>query len=222
MIVHNEPLSFFVDLIKSGKNFKFLKFGDGEFRCVQGDSFTNGEFEVTPEVTRDYKLILGNLRTEHYNALQPLVLMLPDLVPLVPKFDWYNADVLHNASIDGQLEIFFECLQDRNVVLICNQYMSDMKKYFANCHSQIIIKDSLCYEEKYNVMAQIETFNSDTVFLISASVLSEYLIYHSREDCTFIDTGSVFEPFLNRAIRDYQKNMNLAIIKKNLGRFYIE
>jgi len=44
--------------------------------------------------------------------------------------------MLHNASIDGQLYPFFECLQDRNVVLICNEYMSQMKKYDVYCYTK--------------------------------------------------------------------------------------
>jgi len=221
MIVHDEPLSFYVDLINSGKNFKFLKFGDGEFYCIRGEAFKSKEFEVTSEITFDYRQIINNLRPHHLNALQPLVTRTPELHHLVPPgIEWYNADVFHKASIAGELEPFFDCLQEKNVVLVCNEYMSGVAKYFANCHHQIIISDKNCYPDKDYVMGQIDEFQVDTVFLLSASVLSEYIIYHSREDCTFIDAGSIFEPFMGRAIRSYHHKMSEETIKKNLGKYY--
>ena len=218
--INDRSLSFFTALLKSGTNFKFLKFGDGEFLCAVGEPFTNGEFIVHPEITADYRQILANLKPEHYNALQPLVLRLPHLLPWVPEWDWCNADILHNASIQGELFPFFDSLQDRNVVLICNDFVGQAAKFFANCNHQILIEKHDCYHEKEYVMGQISKYPPDTVFLISAAVMSEPVIYYSREDCTFIDTGSIFEPYLGAAIRDYHKDLTEEAIKQNLGKYF--
>lgn len=217
IMIQETHLTLLTDKLNIGEHFKFLKFGDGEFSCYKGKTLKTEEFENTLEITTDYRQILNNLNPKHFNALQPLVMTLPDLAEIVPKFNWYDADVLHNASINGELYPLFESLQDKPVVLICNRCMAEMKKYFNGCNYQIIISDSYCYKDKGYVMDLIADMPQGMIYLISASVMSEPVIYHSREDSTFIDIGSVFEPYLKRSTRWYHNRLSEETIRKNLG-----
>src|SRR5688572_7895059 len=122
MMIQNVPLSFYCNRLDAGENFKFLRFGDGEFHSYLGSNIVIGknEHEVYPELTSKIKSIVDNLNPAHYNALQPFSLTIPEFKNIIPDYNWLNADVFHKASVAGELAPFFRSLEKRQVVLISN------------------------------------------------------------------------------------------------------
>jgi len=210
-------LQFFIDKIQNGEPFRFLRFGDGEFWCANGEKKMIGKNEhgVFPAITEDIRYILSHLKKEHYNGLQPLSLTIPHLVKWIPEWDWCNADVFHEASIEGKLQPFFEALKGKKVVIVSSQKMMKIKP-IIDYYDFITVKPQDCYIQKAKVLKWIEAFPPKTIFLFAASRLSVPAIYHStRDDCTFIDVGSLLDPYIGVSSRVYHSNMTPEIIKQN-------
>ena len=220
MIKNYAPLSFFVDKLLQSINFKFLRFGDGEFFCARGlpHDLGDGEHEIFPEVVNEYRNILKNLNPKHYNAIQGLVSTIPEIQEFIPDYkNWYYADVLHYASIKGEIYPFFKALNHRITVIIGNERTKKIN-YFINYSDYICIRDISCYYDYDFVLEKINEYPAGTIFVLAASLLSVPLIYHTkREDCTFIDVGSLFEPYIKSYTRTYHSEMSQETINKNLG-----
>ena len=215
MMIQNVPLSFYCNRLDAGENFKFLRFGDGEFHCYLGSDIIIGknEHEVYPELTNKIRSIVDNLNPSHYNALQPFSLTIPSFHSIIPDINWLNADVFHNASEAGELAPFFRSLQGRDVVLVS----SPDKENFNKTWDFIDVAPRNSFNDYDYVMNEVAKYSKDTVFLFAASRLSVPVIYDSPEDCTMIDIGSLLDPYIGRVTRGYHKRMTEEIMKKNLS-----
>jgi len=213
-MIQNVPLSFYCSRLDAGENFKFLRFGDGEFHCYLGSDIVIGknEHEVYPELTNKIRSIVDNLNPSHYNALQPYSLTIPEFKSIIPDYNWLNADVFHNASEAGELAPFFRSLQGRDVMLVSNWE----KRKFNKSWGFIEVGSRNSFDEYEFVMDMIKDFQKDVVFLFAASRLSVPVIYDGPEDCTMIDIGSLLDPYIGRVTRGYHKRMTEDVIKKNL------
>ena len=214
MTIQNVPLSFYCSRLDAGENFKFLRFGDGEFHCYLGSDIVIGknEHEVYPELTSKIRSIVDNLNPSHYNALQPFSLTIPAFQSIIPDYNWLNADVFHNASEAGELAPFFRSLQNRDVVLVSNWE----KIKFNRSWGFVEVTSRNCFNDYRWLMDEIGNYSKDKVFLFAASRLSVPVIYNGPEDCTMIDIGSLLDPYIGRVTRRYHKRMTEEIIKRNL------
>jgi hypothetical protein len=214
MTIQNVPLSFYCSRLDAGENFKFLRFGDGEFHCYLGNDIIIGknEHEVYPELTSKIKSIVNNLNPSHYNALQPYSLTIPAFASVIPDINWLNADVFHNASEAGELAPFFRSLQKRDVVLVSNWE----KLKFNKSWGFIEVGSRNSFDEYHSVLEYINKDYKENIFLFAASRLSVPVIYDGPEDCTMIDIGSLLDPYIGRVTRGYHKRMTEEVIKRNL------
>ena len=214
-MIQNVPLKFYCSRLEAGENFKFLRFGDGEFHCYLGSDIVIGknEHEVYTELTNKIRSIVDNLNPSHYNALQPFSLTIPEFASVILDINWLNADVFHNASEAGELAPFFRSLQNRDVVLVSNWE----KRKFNSTWGFIQVGSINCFDDYRYVMNEISIDSKDKVFLFAASRLSVPVIYDGPEDCTMIDIGSLLDPYIGRVTRGYHKRMTEEVIKKNLA-----
>jgi hypothetical protein len=215
-MITDTPLSFYVDKINSNENFKFLRFGDGELLCYAGirKSIGRGEHDVWANLTHEIRGIMKNLKPDHINGLQPLSLGIPELAKHIPDYPWHNSDVFHNASMAGQLFPFFNAIDKRNVVIVST---AKTKAVPIRYNGFIEIRPVNCYHDKDMVLGELEKYPANTIFLFCASRMSVPVIYHSsRNDCTMIDLGSLFEPYIGNKTRNYHDRLTPEIIKKNL------
>jgi hypothetical protein len=189
--------------------FKFARYGDGEFNAMFGKKGCNTDgHEYYPDLGR--RLNSAILTADYMIGIQPLALTLyPDRIrPLVSDADLYNADTLHNASIDGQLPQFFRSLVGRYVILVGPTHLAQLLECV-----HIVIPNINCWNEYDKVRSQIE-FHIDgvdnAVVILCASMMSEVLIDDFREyHHTFIDAGSVFDPYCGVKSRRYHHKLNL-------------
>ncbi len=219
-ITNNRTIEYFASKIRNIQNFRFLRFGDGEMLCAVGEKRNIGKTEHTvfKEVTEDIRYILSNLNDKHINALQPLVVREAKQNgwdKYLPHRDWVNSDVFHKASQKGELYPFIEALKSRFVVIVSCHKTRNIPIHY---NGFIEIRDTNSYLDKNYVIEAMDEFPPDTVFLFSASRLSVPVIYHSkRHDCTMIDLGSLWEPYIGNQTRSYHKSMTEEIINRNLG-----
>jgi len=215
MMIQNVPLSFYCSRLDAGENFKFLRFGDGEFHCYLGSDIVIGknEHDIYPALTNKIKSIVDNLNPAHYNALQPYSLTIPEFAGIIPDYNWLNADVFHNASEAGELAPFFRSLEGRDVVLVSNWE----KLKFNKSWGFIEVGSRNSFDDRRWVLEEISKDSKDKVFLFAASRLSVPVIYDGPEDCTMIDIGSLLDPYIGKITRRYHTKMTEEIIKKNLS-----
>jgi len=214
-MIQNVPLSFYCSRLDAGENFKFLRFGDGEFHCYLGNDIVIGknEHEVYPALTSKIKSIVDNLNPSHYNALQPFSLTIPAFQNIIPDINWLNADVFHNASEAGELAPFFRSLQNKDVVLVSNWE----KRKFNKSWEFIQVGSHNSFDDYSWVSEEIRNNHKNKVFLFAASRLSVPVIYDGPEDCTMIDIGSLLDPYIGRVTRGYHKRMTEEVMKRNLA-----
>jgi hypothetical protein len=187
-------------------NFKFARYGDGEFNCMFGKEGKNCDKHI-------YYTDLGaKLRTSFsknvITGIQPLSLTLPyaDRINyLVKGLDLVNADVLHNASITGLLPEFMLALENRRVICIGPIHLATI------FDDMIIISNENCWQDYEHVKDVLkDLIEPDLVVILCASMMSEVLIKDfEKEDITMIDAGSVFDPYVGVKSRKYHHNLKI-------------
>jgi hypothetical protein len=207
-----ETYRVMLDNLKSNKVFKFARYGDGEIYCMSGKVGHNCDkhtyfpdlgVELIDSIQREPDYMVG---------IQPLSV---DHLPKEVNYYFgdfrklYNADVLHNASIEGKLNEFLGALAGRYIILVGPFHLADL---FKSC-VHIVIPSVNCWTEYENVKQQIE-FHTDgvnnAVVLLASSMMSEVLIsdfadYHH----TFIDVGSVLDPYAGVKSRRYHQKLKV-------------
>lgn len=202
-------------MISTRTNFKFARYGDGEFFCMSGKVGRNcDKHEYFPD--------LGQALNEAFYShpgymvgIQPLSvhggLYQRALEYGLGPRDIYDADVLHSASIDGKLNLFWDALKDRrNVHLVGPWHLMYLKVPIID------IADVNCWHDYERVCDRMSTIvhnssvNDQPVFLLCASMMSEVLIHTFQgQDCTVIDCGSVFDPYTGKFSRSYHHKLKL-------------
>jgi len=196
--------------------FKFARYGDGEFFCMQGKVGRNGDkHEYFPELGS--RLNSAFRDAEYIVGIQPLSVSggIFKRIGYTPP-TIVNADVLHNASITGTLKYFLDSLDYDKTILVGPKHLLNFNYHgvnnFHGCH-HIVIPDINCWLHYKRVKSEIEDMIfacPSATFLLCASMMSEVLIDDFSEDkITMIDIGSVFDPYCNRLTRTYHHKLRL-------------
>ena len=198
--------------LKGSKQFKFARYGDGEIYCMNGK---NGQNCDNHKYFQDMGAALRQTiiqEPEYMVGIQPLsVSHIPEHVQnYFGHFTTlYNADVLHNASIDGQIEKFTTAITGRYVILVGPAHLAPVVQECVH----IVIPDVDCWLQYENVRQQIEFHIegiNNAVVLLCASMMSEVIIsYFEDHPHTFIDCGSVLDPYAGVNSRKYHYKLKI-------------
>jgi hypothetical protein len=195
--------------IKNDKPFTFLRIGDGELLCADGEQGSNCDgHEYYPE--------LGAHILHFLLHKQPMVLGLqPSSHGLYKgkaayKQNWVNADVIHEQSEKTGLKDLTEALKGKNVVMVGN---SSLKKLpFKAKHIAIPKKNAwLKYSDIQLKLKKLAEKDKQTIFLFSCGMLKVPLLeYLNRRfpSHTYIDAGSVFDPYVGVNSRSYHSKVD--------------
>lgn len=203
-----------IEELKSNKPFKFARYGDGEWNCIFGKPGQNCDgHKYFPSLGENLRRVILS-EPGYIVGMQPLSMSYERADQIREfcaglKINWVNADVLHNASIDGELHRFINAITGKYIILVGPIHLD---AFFANC-VHIAIPSVNCWLEYEKIRQQIE-FHVDgvnnAVVLLAASMMSEVLIddfadYHH----TFIDIGSVLDPYVGVKSRRYHYKLKL-------------
>lgn len=197
-----------INNLKEGRNFKFARYGDGEINAMIGKKGHNCDgHEYFPELGA--RLVQSVEQEPGYMVgIQPLSVshLRNEVDAYFEGFKLYNADVLHSASIDGVLDIFFHALEGRYLILVGPPHLADL---FDCVH--IVIPSVNCWLYYDNIREQLAFhIKEDAVVLLCASMMSEVLISDFKdENCTMIDCGSLFDPYANVKSRKYHHKLKI-------------
>jgi hypothetical protein len=201
-----------IDKLQSNKAFKFARYGDGEIYCMNGKQGHNCDNHIYfPDLGKALKQTITE-EPLYQVGIQPLSIShIPEQVnAYFSHFKrLYNADVLHNASIDRSLNHIMDAMDSRYVILVGPLHLSSL---FENC-IHIIIPKVNCWLEYVNIKQQIHFHTegiNNAVVLLAASMMSEVLISDFEDyPHTFIDVGSVFDVYCGVKSRKYHYKMSL-------------
>jgi hypothetical protein len=215
--VEDDKLTYakIIDDLKSHKAFKFSRFGDGEWNCIFNKKGTNCDgHQYFPSLGESLRRII--LSEPNYTVgIQPLS-MSYERTEQIKEFckglniNWVNSDILHNASIDGQLDKFIEAIQGRYVIIVGPPHLAS---FFETNVVHIVIPSKDCWLVYEEIRQQIE-FHIDgvnnAVVLLAASMMSEVIIDDFADHHhTFIDIGSVLDPYCNVKSRRYHYKLKI-------------
>lgn len=193
--------------------FKFARYGDGEIFCMDGKVGHNCDHhEYFPDLGLALHEAVKN--ANYMVGLQPLSIFENHNIDYFRHLNLYNADVLHNASIKKDLQKFFDALWFRRVILVGPEYLSSLdldsvhiKIPRVNCWQKF---DDVCSFIKVEIDFWKEKMNEPSVVLLCASMMSEVIIDKFRDsDSTFIDCGSVFDPYAGVRSRRYHQKLEI-------------
>ena len=203
-------------------NFTFSRFGDGEWICIfkaLGWGKNNAKCNTDHHVYfKDMGLKLASIiksDPKYYFGMQPLAMNL--MQGLITKFikgthlNIIEGDIFHTASIKGQLKMFFDSLDNRNVKIIGNSTMLKLAKINARLVTIPLNNCWQAYAETKKVL--FSTIKPNDVLLYCASMMSEVLIddmwNRFNNTITQVDCGSLFDPYVGRKTRIYHKKLRL-------------
>lgn len=123
--------------------------------------------------------------------------------------DWCDSDIFHKESINGNLNKFIEVLSNSHIVYIGNESLKKLD--FINEFIEIPYKN--CWNQRDEIIEKISnTFDRDKIYLLSAGMACNVFIdrlWKINNTNTYIDVGSVFDPYVGRNTRSYHKNLKI-------------
>lgn len=214
--VEDEKVTYakMIDDLTNNKAFKFSRFGDGEWNCIFNKEGQNCDgHKYFPDLGESLRRVILSEPT-YKVGIQPLS-MSYERTEQIKEFcnglniDWVNADVLHSASIDGELDKFINALSRRYIIVVGAPHLAS---FFSN-GVHIVIPTVNCWLEYKYIKEQIEFHTEgvdEAVVLLAASMTSEVLIDDFADHShTFIDIGSVLDPYVGVKSRRYHYKLKI-------------
>jgi hypothetical protein len=196
--------------LEDDEPFAYSRFGDGEFRVmrkrkgVDGHAFFPDLGDRLTQIVRskpDYMMGLG------WGAIQY------EPFEMSRGIDWVSALSLHTAAIEGRIGRFFDALDARRVTVVGPPHLRELAAQRSWGLVEILPED--CWLEYDRAAGSLNTVvgGSGRVFLFCASLMSNVLIddLHTRNpEHTYVDVGSVLDPFAGVISRGYQDSIDLG------------
>lgn len=198
-----------IQKIENKTPFAFSRWGDGEFLNVNRAKGKNCDGNIYYEDLGDELRTILSKKQKYYMGIQTLI---PATVEEGKKYDqdWCDSDIFHKLSMDGELNQLFEILDNVYVVYIGNESLSSLS--FINEFIQIPYSN-VWLERDLTLSRIIRTFDSTyKVFCFSAGMASNVFIdvlWKLDNSNSYIDVGSVFDPYVGRKTRTYHKDLNI-------------
>ena len=204
--------------LTNGENFSFARYGDGEFNAILGSNQPHNcdKHQYFKDMgLRLLKIIQSS--PDYVMGLQGLAQRQrendKDFHDLIAGIDWIDADIIHKASIKGDLYGLFEALSTRKSILVSKVGLLNINwkitgvKPFAH----VAINEKDCWLDYKEISQQLKAIISpDVVILYCAGMPAEVFIddiYNEFKDVTQIDIGSAFDPYVGLDIRSYHKGI---------------
>jgi len=200
-------ISDITNKINNNIPFAFSRWGDGEWYNVFKHSGQNCDGNIYYEDLGDALLDIVSTKQDYYLGTQTLIQW---SAQQAAKFDqdWGDADVMHRASEKGELQPLIDCLKDKKVIYIGND--SFEKLSFIDVLIEIPYNN--IWLQKEDLMnALTSTFdNEHKIYCFSAGMATNVFIHQAwnlDKTNTYLDVGSVFDPYVGRNTRSYHNRI---------------
>lgn len=199
-----------IDNLTNKKNFAFVRFNDGEMKAIQkvGSIIARGD-QIVNQSLHDKLLEALTHKQDNYWIGKPCSICFPKYRNLFdtivnPTYQFLTCATLlcNNGHWIKFINSFNDCCKNRNCVWISgkDQNLNKLKMKFTNLNiiNNIQLPSKNCWNEYNSIKEEYKKFKPDNLILLSCGPLSRVLCYEwfkERNDCTFLDLGSTFDPF---------------------------
>lgn len=217
MVIRDRPLVSYVGDLVARQPFALSRWGDGEWMALLGQSGSTCDGQRYSGALRaaltevlmarpTYELAIGPFALRRFGQEIEVWLSRRRL-----RFAWTSANVFAYASRDNRLDPLVAALAARAVVLVGPAYLSALTLF--PILAQVVVPE----HEAFDDLARLdeETVQLVTIFraqqpvvALSAGPVANILVHRLRAACpeaTLIDFGSVWDPYVGRLTRTYQR-----------------
>ena len=196
--ISNLPLSHYVSLLRDNKPFSFSRWGDGEWQCIMGKTFTNADGSLFDNKLREDLLHVLENNKPYYHGMLNIVFDRLDYVPAT-EIKWYDGDVMLRACLEGELWPMIEQIRKRTVMYIGNHRLTRLTDNFFDIKIYREIPAINAHRERVVLRRAIHrAIRRKGIDFVgySAGPVSKLLIDDLHgENVTQIDFGSTFDGF---------------------------
>lgn len=209
--------------LAAGTPFSYSRFGDGEFKAVFGAEGVNCDgHRFFPDLGQRLTEILES-KPGYMLGLLPQAVRVHGVEPILALSDgirWVLANSLHLALLEGRIDPLFEALAGRNVLLVGPEHLREFAAARNWAYVPVASRD--CWLGHAGVLDELCASLSDSgdVVLLCASMMSNVLIddlYRDSPAHTYLDVGSVFDPFSGLNSRAYHDALDLSVLSESGG-----
>jgi hypothetical protein len=196
--------------IKNNISFAFSRWGDGEWLNVNKFNGKNCDGNIYYSDLGDELKKIVSVKQYYHMGVQTYIQYSVNESMKYTQ-DWTDADVLHRASINGTLYDFISLLNTVHVVYVGNESLKKLE--FIDEFIEIPYNN--CWLSRNEIIDRIKnTFveNTHKVYLFSAGMVSNVFVdrlWKLNNTNTYIDVGSVFDPYVGRTTRSYHKLLKI-------------
>jgi len=234
MDIEQTNLQFWINKLNNNELFSLSRYGDGEWMCIlwKTDSNINTKYDnklheglIDGLLTKhDEKYLLASQHLRQFKKRKRnkknTITMLDEIESWLLKnsshIHWYNADVFHYSSMDGELFPLFESLKNKKVVVVGPPWLQSLP--FIDHF--IETPENNAYKEIENIKSKIKQYDNSVISLSvgpSSNILINELHDEMSKHSWLIDFGSVWDVYCGVKSRTYHdKKMDQGIINKNL------
>jgi hypothetical protein len=202
--------------IKNKEPFAFTRWGDGEWLNIRKSPGTNCDGNVYyPDLGDRLEQIVNQKQDYFLGAQDYKKFNLLSDVEKYDKQDWIDADMLHKASMDEQLQDLIEVLKTVEVVYIGNRDLKDLP--FVDTFIAIPEKNVWLYRARVMELIKSTLTDKHKTYLFSAGMATNVFIHdlwNFNSNNTYIDVGSVFDPYVGKNTRSYHNKLNINSFNK--------
>ena len=204
--------------IKAGRNFHFVRYGDGELGIMFNDPKImaivvkrHGDREGLEKAGRimhtDIERLALATPVDLYCGIQPMgyAMFEEQVDQLFKGVTTCSAQALHHASEAGKLKQFTDLLKGRRVIVIGRDYLSKLP--FEHIH--IPTQENLVWRQVDWITTSLkQNLKKGDIVLWCASIATNIgMLQTYRPDVTQIDCGSVFDPYCFAPTRKYHHSL---------------
>lgn len=212
--LNTESVKEWVEELISKETFSFARYGDGEWNCILGKPGQNCDKHIYfPDLGQRLKEIITR-PPEYYIATHGYAMKLPigdEIRAYMDKYGivWsdipHGLDYFHIASMSDEINKYFELWNSRDTLLVGPEHLRKLDRFKFRFQQIPSVNCWLSYKETLEQLRK-ET-NKDTVVLLCASMMANVLVDDLDGQCTLIDTGSLFDPFVGKNSRSHHKHV---------------
>lgn len=229
MNVTNPGLGYYVDRIKSGTPFSFIRLGDGEWSTIMRDRSrtSSGSQDIRlPKLRQGMIKLITNrpgspnyilaLRQTSYRAgIQNW------LNENAPDVAWHDCTVFYKASKKGWLFPFIDALRNLEVplVIVGPERLGKLRGILPVAH-HIKIPGKDCFVLRDRILEDCLSIEGPAFFSFTAGPGAKVFIYnlwHRIGKKSFmLDLGSLWDVYVGKRTRRYHKQVKGEILRRNL------
>ena len=231
MNVFNPGLQYYVNKIKAGQPFCFVRYGDGEWSAITNDGRKRtGTGSHALDIPQLQKALRRSLKEKpqadnYFAALRTSSVKAHAarwLAANVPGIKWHDCTVFYKASKKGRLYPFLEAIREQPlpVIVVGPAWLRRIndKTFTVDRFVEIPWKD--CWHQRKPIAQRVLEVGKPAFITISAGptgkVLAWWLYKKIGQHSTIIDVGSLWDVYAGKRTRQYHKGMKPATIRKNL------